>query len=413
MVLEKKALVIGLGISGRSASGFLLSLRYQVTAIDQKKIDLKDLGDLPSLGLEVLEESKLVSLKGFSLVVSSPGVPSKHRLIEEALSKGIEVVGEAELALRHMKQKAVAITGTNGKTTVTSLVEHVLCHSGKKAKAVGNSGIALTEYVLSGDFSEIAVVELSSYQLETLSSAPFAAAVILNITPDHLDRYATMQEYALAKIKIEKCIKPGGVLYVYDEVIKEYGPLFSSPYVSFGAELTGHDLINQRAAGLLCKELDVSEEAFKEALKTFKKPSHRIEFVKTINGVQYYDDSKGTNIDAVIKAVESLKGNIVLIAGGVDKGSSYMPWKEAFKNKVTDMVLIGQAAPKIREELSLFFNIKIVDSLESAVDAASKIAKPGGSVLLSPGCSSFDMFRDYAHRGKEFQRFVGLLGEES
>ncbi len=406
MISAKKALVIGLGISGRSASRFLLSLGYKVTGVDQKKID-------PILGLEVLEESKFTSLEGFSLVVPSPGVPSKHPLIEEALSKGIEVIGEAELALRHMKQKAVAITGTNGKTTVTSMVEHVLCSSGKKAKAVGNIGSALTEYVLLGDLNEIAVVELSSYQLETLSCAPFQAAVILNITPDHLDRYGTMQEYALAKIKIEKCVKPGGALYVYKQVAKEYGQLFTLPYVSFGAELTGHDLINERAAWLLCKHLGVSEEAFQEALKSFKKPSHRIEFVKVVGGVHYYDDSKGTNIDAVIKAVESLQGNVVLIAGGVDKGSSYMPWKEAFQDKVRDMVLIGQAAPKIKEELALFFNVKIVDSLESAVDAASKIARPGDAVLLSPGCSSFDMFRDYVHRGKEFQRFVGLLGEES
>ncbi len=408
MSLEKKALVIGLGISGRAASEFLLSLGYLVTATDQKKLD-------PIKGIDVVEESTLFSLVGFTLVIASPGVPSTHPLLKEAADKGIEVIGEAELALRHLKQQAVAITGTNGKTTVTELVTHVLNFSGKKAKALGNIGIALAQHVLSADPDEIAVIELSSYQLETLKSAPFEAAVILNITPDHLDRYPSMLEYALAKIRIENCLKPNGTLYIYEDVAKEYGAYFSKPFTSFGAKeifsLKGHDLINTNVAWLLCSKLGVSYDGFLKALETFKKPSHRIEFVKKVAGVHYYDDSKGTNIDAVIKAVSSLQGRVVLIAGGVDKGASYMPWKEAFKDKVMQMVLIGEAAPKIQEELGLFFNVKIVDSLANAVEEASRVAEPGDTVLLSPGCSSFDMFRDYAHRGKEFQRFVGLLEE--
>ena len=266
--MEKTALVIGLGISGKAAAEFLLSLGYRVYAMDQKKIEMK--------GVEFLEESDLYSAKRFDLVIPSPGIPSTHPFLLKAAKEEVEIIGEAELALKHMKQKAVAITGTNGKTTVTSLVEHVLLSSGKKAKALGNIGFALTSYVINADPEEIAVVELSSYQLETIKSSVFDAAVLLNITPDHLDRYGTLEEYAKAKINIEKSVKKSGTLYVHEEVSSLYGKLFSSCYQIFGSEseprlpscLEGPDRINTCAAWLLCLKLGVSFDSF---LKAFAK----------------------------------------------------------------------------------------------------------------------------------------------
>ncbi len=408
--MQKRALIVGFGVSGKAAATFLLSMGYEVYATDRKTQESL------SENVVFLQENQVPDLKMFSLLVLSPGIPLHHFLPVQAQKEGVEVIGEAELALRHLRQKAVAITGTNGKTTVTCLVEHVLRACGKKAKALGNVGTALTEYALKADPEEIAVVELSSYQLETLVSSPFTAAVILNVTPDHLDRYSGLEEYARAKIRMENTIQPGGTLYVYEDVEKQYGSFFKRPFKSFvgGLEdvsLQGHDLINTTAAWLLCSHLGVTKWEFTKALKSFKKPSHRIEFIKEIAGVKYYDDSKGTNVDAVMKAVDSMKGPVILIAGGVDKGSSYDPWKEAFQGKVKKLLVIGEAAKKMENELLGSFSIHVLESLADAVHSASKIAEPGDCVLLSPGCSSLDMFRDYAHRGQEFQRYVRSLEE--
>jgi UDP-N-acetylmuramoylalanine--D-glutamate ligase len=411
--VKKNALVIGLGISGKAAVEYLLFLGYEVSGVDRKKQDLE------GLEVAVFQEGELTSLKDYSLIILSPGIPSSHPLVQLAKKEGIEVIGEIQLALQSMKQKAIGITGTNGKTTVTYLIEHVLRSSGKKAKALGNVGDALSKYMIKADLDEIAVIELSSYQLEMIDAKVFDVGLILNITSDHLDRYSSMKEYAQAKIRLEHALKPSGILYVSKEVVDEYGSLFTFAPTQFGLDddsidlnfLKGYEQMNAQAAWLACSKFGVSEKQFLDAFKTFKKPPHRMEFVKEVSGVRYYDDSKGTNVDAVIKAVSSVQGPIILIAGGVDKGASYLPWKEAFEGKVSHMFLIGEAASKIQKELGLFFNVKIVDSLEYAVKAASEVAAPGAYVLLSPGCSSFDMFRDYKQRGKEFQRYVGFLEE--
>ncbi len=440
--MEKKALVIGLGISGKSAVKFLLHHGYKVFGVDSRdlkeEVEIKKLRDL---GLEVALEKELSLDKEFSLVVTSPGVSFSHFLIQEAKKMNIPITGEAELAFKYTKNRCLAITGTNGKTTVTSLVEHVLKESKRKAKALGNIGSPLTEYAINPDLEEILVAELSSYQLETLDSPVFEAAVILNITPDHLDRYSSFMKYAEAKAQIQRCIKSGGDLYVDENTAFEFQSLFKQPFYSMGvlessylclkgievwvggeyvfslpkdyAELGPHDALNALAGWALCSKMGVSSLEYLSGLQTFKKPSHRIEFIRTVSGVCYYDDSKGTNVDAVIRAVQSMKGSVTLIAGGVDKGSSYLPWKEAFQGKIRKILLIGEAALKIADELGLFFNVKIVDSLEDAVKEAASSALPGENVLLSPGCSSFDMFRDYAHRGNEFQKFVYLLDDRS
>ncbi len=420
--MEKRALVIGLGVSGRAAIRLLQKEGYSVSGVDCK--DFR--ADTSFADVDIYREGEDVGddKRPFALVVLSPGVPSSHFLVQKAINDGVVVLGEVALALRYLRNRAVAITGTNGKTTVTELIEHVLNKSGKKAVVLGNIGTPMTEYVLQCDEDEILVVELSSYQLETLSSPAFEAAVLLNITPDHLDRYSTMQEYARAKAQVQYCVKPEGKLYLHAEVLQEYSFLFKRDISILEEEafflpmqyqeMGEHDRKNARAAFALCQNFGISKEVFLQELQTFKKPAHRIEFVKEVRGVCYYDDSKGTNVDAVIQAVRSMKGSVIIIVGGVDKGSSYLPWKEAFEGKVRKIFAIGEAATKISCELGLFFNVQIVDSLEKAVRESSKEACRGEIVLLSPGCSSFDMFRDYVHRGEKFQEFVSLLerGEE-
>ncbi len=378
-------LVLGLGISGKSAVPFLEAKGAKVFVYDDK------------------EPSGPIDFSILDLVIVSPGIAYTHPYYQKAVEQGIEVIGEAELAFRYINQPCLAITGTNGKTTVTALIEHVLNCCGIKAKALGNIGIPLTSYVPHPE--EILVVELSSYQLETMTTKVFDAGVILNITPDHLDRYQSMEEYAAAKCRLENCIKPGGTLYIYEEVEKEYKHLLKN-YKTYG----GHNFEEENimAARLLC---NVKEEDFLKALATFKKPSHRVEFVKEIQGIRFYDDSKGTNIDAVIKAVNMMKGEVVLIAGGVDKGSSYVPWKKHFFGKVKKIIVIGQAADKIYQELIDDFDVERESSLQNAVERAKAVAARGDSVLLSPGCASFDMFKDYAHRGDQFKKYVMEMPE--
>lgn len=439
----RKVLVIGLGISGRSAAQFLIKRGAQVTGVDQKQEVLAQNPEIASMrkqGLVAVHANDLVSIQDFDLFVVSPGIPQTDRFYSEARASGKEVIGEVELACRFINGKMIGITGTNGKTTVTLLVTHVLNESGFPASALGNSGVAITSESAEEAISSNAIVvaELSSFQLETMHRRVLDAAVVLNITPDHLDRYASMAEYAAAKMHIADCLKPDGQFFIEQHCNTQYGHQLSTSsakkygYSSDceiwtdthslyeGKMLAGplpknyqgkrsHDIENLMAAYGLCKAMGVTPSQFLSAVSTFKKPPHRIEFVRKLQGITYYDDSKGTNLDAVIRAVEAVPGNIILIAGGVDKGAPYTPWITSFANKVKLICAIGQAAPKIQQELSHAIPVQLCDSLQHAVINAAKYARMGDAVLLSPGCSSFDMFKDYAHRGEEFQRIVKSL----
>lgn len=430
----KRALVLGLGISGEGAIEFLLSQGMEVVGVDANE---QAVLRAQKKGFNAQLDSSLGDAAGFDLVVTSPGWNPKQLLYKSALEKGIELIGETELALRHLKQPCLAITGTNGKTTVTLLCEHVLNASGIKARALGNVGSALCRYALHPNQDEVIVTELSSYQLETMQSSVFDGGVILNITPDHLDRYDSMHDYAKAKCHLAKCLKREAPLFVHEESLREFGALLpegmSTSYGSLPtsslwtdkqkivfkgkevalpesfAALGLHESENAAAAFALCSLYGVTPEQFSAALKNFRKPSHRIEFVKTINGISYYDDSKGTNIDAVLRAVEAMSGRVILVAGGVDKGSSYSPWISPFRNKVMGIAVIGQAADKMCHELGDAFKVEKHSSLEEAVQWAASLAQAGDTVLLSPGCASFDQFRDYVHRGEEFKRIVNLI----
>lgn len=437
----KKVLVIGLGLSGRSAAAFLLTLGAEVHGVDRNAALLEthpDLLVIKQKGLTVKLDLEVNDLTGFDLVVLSPGIPISHPLAEKALQMGIELVGEIELGCRAAKHSMIGVTGTNGKTTVTLLITHVLNKNGFQAKALGNVGVPFTQEILTLKPQEIAVLELSSYQLETLQQKILDEALILNVTPDHLDRYETMENYAEAKFKIERSVKKDGVLFVEQQTGIAYGSLLKERQASFygytancaiytdlesvfhhgevvfalPSTLKGkrsHDVENLLAAYAVCSRRGISGPQFLQAYATFKKPSHRIEFVLEREGVRYYDDSKGTNIDAVMRAVQSLDGMIILIAGGVDKGASYTPWIQSFKGRVKLICAIGQAADKIKGQLSHQIPVHLSASLDLAIQHAAGLAKKGEIVLLSPGCASFDMFRDYVHRGEEFQRLVRQL----
>ncbi len=434
-------LVLGLGISGRSAAKFLLERGAKVAGADKNLEKLEENAEvsaLKALGLQIFRDSDPILIDSFSLVVASPGVSPKHPLYATACEKGIEVIGEIELACRHISQPLIGITGTNGKTTVSLLVGHIFNSLGRKAQVLGNAGVPLTSQI-SGDLDEIIVCELSSYQLETLQVKIIDCGVILNITPDHLDRYQAMTEYAKAKVWMEQCIRKPNKLYVGESVKKEYYGLFKRIPKTFGFNAacdvycdtkaifikeniemilpgdyrgkSNHDVENLMAAYAMCHEMGVAPKDFLNAFSSFKKPPHRIEYVKTINGINFFNDSKGTNLDAVIRAVDSMEGNVVLIAGGLAKGAEFTSWISAFGNKVKGICAIGEAKNKLVEDLSKRYSVTTCDSLESAVKQAFTIAQEGENVLLSPGCASLDMFKNFEHRGDCFKEIVLALEE--
>lgn len=430
----RKTLIIGMGKSGISAYDFLQEEGDIVVGVD----------DNPALVKHLLAAGKKVAqsadVQNFDRLILSPGVPSTHALVKQAEILGIPVIGEIDLALQYLHQPAVAITGTNGKTTVTLLIAHILQTARFSAHALGNVGVPLTSYVKKAQSHEIAIIELSSYQLEKLDRPLFDIGLILNITPDHLDRYGTVREYAKAKCRLQDNLKKGGELWIHESVALEFRDLLTRSYQTYGRNrdctlwtdqvallrnsyvetilptryrnLGPHESENILAAWIVCQRFGVRPEIFLEAAETFRKPLHRIEWVRTVRGVDYINDSKGTNIDATIKAVESMQKPIILIAGGVDKGASYQSLKPFFQNKVRYVIALGQAAPKIADDLKPEYTVDIVYSLRDAIHRAEAVAQEGDAVLLSPACSSFDMFRDYAHRGDEFKRIVCELKEK-
>ncbi len=443
--MKKKALILGMGKSGRASASFLVTRGYEVIGLDEnieRLSSMQEIRDLEKIGVYVFSSKDPVNISSFDEIIISPGIPSNDPLLIEAKSCHIPILGEVELAFRNIRNhRCVGITGTNGKTTVTLLVTHILNQCGYKARSLGNIGNPITENVDSLEPGEIVVAELSSYQLETLTAKVFDAAVLLNVTPDHLDRYKNMEEYAGAKCRLQDCLKDQAPFFVFNEASKEFGHLLSKHYTTFGDDISSqywsngemvkefdhfefflpsqyhqmprHDIMNILSAWCLCKTLGIEANAFLSAIQTFTKPLHRLEFVKSIHGVEFYDDSKGTNIDSVIQAVKAMKGPVYLIAGGVDKGVSYTTWKDPFTRRVKEIIALGMAAEKIYKELGSFFKVTIVNSMEEAVLKAASSAVSGEKVLLSPGCSSFDMFRDYAHRGIEFQRCVNQLEERN
>lgn len=422
----EKVLVIGVGVSGKGAIAFLQSMHYQVVAVDRS---VK--GEY--LGVKILSESDVITPFDFNFVVLSPGVPSSHPLCQKAESLGIPVIGEMELGLRFLKKSnpAIAITGTNGKTTLTCLTTHTLNYVGKKARSLGNIGAPITSAIHELEEGEIVVIELSSYQLETMKERVFDVGIITNLTPDHLDRYQTMERYAKAKLNLFSCLKEGGVLYLHEEMMQEFASLIPDQKrcIPFGPFLKEHlwmdeeilmlverlkcmvvlptGIENILAGFLLTQGFGISATDYLEALTTFKRPRHRMEHIATVQGVEFCNDSKATNVASLSFALDTVKKPIILVMGGRSKGSPYEPLIPKMKGLVKEILTIGEAAGEIEEAFQGVIPCSRAETLSKAVEMAMQKASPGDMVLLSPACSSFDQFKNYEDRGDHFRSLVG------
>ncbi len=446
----KTALVVGLGRSGLSAASFLVEKGAIVTVTDTAPE--ATLGEVPRMLRQIGADTELGghSPEVFSradLIVISPGVPHTLSPIVQAAQRCADVIGEIELACRFVQTPMVAVTGTNGKSTVTTLIGDMLKASGKRVFVGGNIGTPLIDYVRQGQMADIAVVEISSFQLDTAVSFHPQVAVVLNITPDHLDRYPDMAAYARSKESILKHLEPedtavlngadvlvramaaqtrASVLFFAGRRSQEAGAAVSELGLSLNPQqgpleidLSGFRLCgrfnreNAAAAALAAFAAGACAEGIQQALNHYNGLSHRMQLVATVDGVRYIDDSKATNIGAVLQAVNSLTGPLVLIMGGRFKGGDLTSLKEAIKRNAKAVVLIGEAADLLRSALGTSVPTVMAANMAEAVSLAAGYAKPGDKVLLSPACSSFDMYRSYAERGEQFCRAVTHLRIEA
>lgn len=383
-------LILGYGKSGQAAHAFLRKKNRKVVIWDDRK-------DQPLLDWDIIER-----------VILSPGIGPDHPVLKEAVRRKVEIVGEMELGARSTTNTCIGITGTNGKTTVTEMIAHTLRCAGMKAVALGNIGRPLCDYLLTCDPEEILVLEMSSFQLEAMQTPFLDRAVFLNVTPDHLDRYRDFAEYREAKCRIAKLLKPKGLLFLF----KRDASLFENRerqriIASFDdSEYTGYG-DNERAVFSICSSLGVAKEAFLHALSSFQRPPHRLEKVKEIKGIFFYNDSKATNKESVRFALNQIPyERVLLLAGGIDKGGS---WNSVPNQKVKGIFAFGASANQIEQELGSEFKVKKVTSLKEAISEAYRTARKGDCILLSPGCSSFDQFDHYEHRGDTFKSLVEEL----
>lgn len=446
---NKKVLVVGFAVSGIPTVETLCKLGAKVDINDLKTED--QLKEALSPVLESVNELVLgrhpENVEKYDLLVLSPGVPTNLAFIEKAKNEGVEVVGELELAYRLSKGDFVAITGTNGKTTTTALIGEIFNLSGKPTEVVGNIGVPAISKALDSRKETQFVTEVSSFQLESVKEFNPKVATILNITPDHLNRHKTMENYIDAKLTISKNQTENDFLILnYDnEETRKLSTRTNAKVIFFsrreekpdfvcvsdnwivvkkGEEKTkicpvdeifidgSHNLENALAATGVSFYSGIKPEVIRKGLQEFKGVEHRFEFVTEFKGVKFYNDSKGTNPDASIKAIESITGSTIIIAGGMDKGSEFESFIEAFGNKVKALVLIGETAEKIRKTaLKLGFNnVTITDVMENAVKIAFEHAGEGDNILLSPACASWDMYPSYEVRGLHFKTCVNSLG---
>lgn len=442
----KKVLVVGLGKSGLAAALFLRRQGAQVTVSDVRSAEALA-KDIPAL----LEEGIMVETGGHGLltfrrqdlIVVSPGVPLNTPELMQVKSFGLPVIGELELAARFLKGKMLAITGSNGKTTTTALVGEILEKAGIPTLVGGNIGVPVVSLIDQSTDETWSVLEVSSFQLESTSQFHPSIAVILNITPDHLDRHGTFENYALAKERIfaaqkgDDCVvlnadnpraaeaatrSSASVHWFSMEHEVKMGAWLADGYVVYrdspeapiekivalsGIPLKGtHNVENVLAAVCASRKAGAPADAIRGAIESFQAVEHRLEYVATINGVEYYNDSKATNVDATTKAVASFQSGIHLILGGKDKGSDYTLLSQLLRARARAIYTIGSAAAKIESQLRGVTSIHSCETLERAVAAAASAAHPGDVVLLAPACSSFDQFESYEHRGRVFKELV-------
>jgi UDP-N-acetylmuramoylalanine--D-glutamate ligase len=440
---DKKVLVVGLARTGSECARFLVKQGAKVWVSDLRtETDLK--AEMDALrGLPVgcfLGGEERGWLAGMDLVVPSPGVPAENSLLKEASHHGIKILSEIELAYRFLNAPMIAITGTNGKSTTTTLVGEMLKAQGTKVFIGGNLGAPLIGFA--GGNWRWGVVEISSFQLEWIEEFRPRVAVLLNLSEDHLDRYPDFAAYCAAKARIfeNQTSQDIAVLNRDDPLVWALRQESRARIMSFGfaevdqgvfalpeeivwrngsseerfplrrVKIQGvHNVENMMAAIAVAKAIGVAAPIIQQTLEAFPGLEHRLEFVREKNGVRYYNDSKGTNVGAVVKSLASFAAPVILLAGGVDKGGDYGVLREGIKKRVKRLVLFGAAKQTIAKTLGALTETVIVESLEAAVRDAHEHARPGDVVLLSPACSSFDMFRNYAERGRIFKSLVLAL----
>jgi UDP-N-acetylmuramoylalanine--D-glutamate ligase len=440
----KRVTVVGLARSGVAACKVLVARGATVLATEQSPAEKLrvDLSDLQRLGVRLETGGHTPeSILGADLLVVSPGVDLRLPLFTRARATGIPMWSEVELAYRLTTARFLAVTGTNGKSTTTSLLGAMVEAAGLPGVVAGNIGTALCEVVPALTSSHWVVAELSSFQLETIVEFRPHVAVLLNLAPDHLDRYDSVEDYYAAKARIFLNQTPDdfAVLNADDPLVVRYAQgirsrlrLFSRlRTVGDGSFLRGdrlvvrrdgrsepvcetsririqgvHNVENSLAAAAAASAVGVPAGAMASALSSFPGLPHRLELVAEVDGVRYVNDSKGTNVGAVVKSLEGYEGGLILIAGGKDKGGDFTPLRPLVETRVKTMILIGQARAKIRAHLDGACPMEEAASLEAAVERAAQIAAPGETVLLSPACASFDMFRDFEERGEVFRRAV-------
>ncbi len=437
-IADKNIVVVGLGMSGFAVARFLKKRGASVIVTDKAEKDklkayvpvLREMGVKMELG-----QHRIDTFEKSDLIIVSPGVPHDILPIKRAALKGIPILGEIELACRFILEPVVAVTGTNGKTTTTTLLGDMLKNSGKKVFVGGNIGNPLIDYVDKGEKAEIIVVEVSSFQLDTIDTFRPKVAVVLNITEDHLDRYPDFAAYARAKARIFENQKESDIaifngldpfmgsickdikskkLPFYNQMTDdaEINTIFKLLDFSSINLLGKHNLENAYAASLAALAIGGSLEGIQSALSNFKGLLHRLEHVASINGIDFFDDSKATNVDAVAKALETFSRPIILIMGGRDKGGNFQTLRDLVCQRVKKLVVLGEAKEDILFALGDITPTKRASSMEDAVLSAYHAASPGDVVLLSPACASFDMYDSYARRGEDFFRVVDKLKQQ-
>lgn len=452
---NKKIIVAGTGKSGIAAANLLGKIGTEVILYNSdENTDFDAVSNELESGVSVSFLSGDINADYYKdnhidVLVVSPGIPLEMDFINNANEAGVPVWSEIELAYVAGRGKVIGITGTNGKTTTTSLVGEIMKSHFEDVRVVGNIGIPYTSTAFDSTDDTVTVAEISSFQLETVHSFNPDVSAVLNITPDHLNRHGTMDVYTDCKMRIAKNQDDDEpvVLNYEDDILRERAKDLTNKIVWFsskqkvpcGVYLDGEDIVyfdedlsaepikvcnknettlvgihnleNIMAAVAIAINMEVPVEKIRESVKNFKAVPHRIEYVNTINDVIYYNDSKGTNTDASIKAIEAMSRPTVLIAGGYDKDSSFDEWADAFEEKVKCLVILGQTADQIEETVKAkgFNNVIKVETLKEAVEKCYENAEPGDAVLLSPACASWGMFKNYEQRGDMFKDFVNDL----
>ncbi|MDO5718006.1 MAG: UDP-N-acetylmuramoyl-L-alanine--D-glutamate ligase [Tissierellia bacterium] len=448
-IKSKSILILGFGITGVSSARALSKMGAEIFVLDDNIEEiLKKNPEYGEIKFKVLENIDHIQSNQFEFCIKSPGIHPENKYIKRIKEKNIEIISDLELAYRlYGNRRIVAITGTNGKTTTTSLVGEIFKTTGIKTHVIGNIGVGILNAFESGGEDDIYIIECSSFQLHDIRYFRAGTATIINITEDHLDWHGSMESYINDKLKIfDNSLKSDISIINYDDLIlknqikningdikliSRYEEVDNGVFIRGDSiiirdnvekvlmnrsqiKLPGeHNLENILIAIAIGYYSGVDESTILNCVKNFNGVEHRIEFVRKIHGVKYYNDSKGTNVDATVNAIRSFESGIVLIAGGYDKGVEFDELFEVFDNRVKALVLLGQTKDKIIKTAKSheFRNIFIADDMREAVKISHDISMDGDTVLLSPACASWGMYDNFEERGKDFKRWVQKLGE--